>query len=144
MTLLTIINSQARMFVADGGKSCKSILLQASEPWRPEMSDYANATEIGCYELWQLHRERNDLCKLSLEAWAAIEGLDGILSPTTPYSTVEHGNYKHVGYTAMWNIVDYPAVTFPSGCKVDRDIDAGVKTEGFLGKLDEEIQSICK
>lgn len=132
------------MFVADGGKSCKSALLPVNEPWRPEMAAYANATEMGCYDLWQLHLERNDLCKSSLEAWAACEGLDGILSPTTPYSTVEHGDFKHVGYTAIWNILDYPAVSFPSGFKVDRDIDAGVKTDGFLSKLDEKIQGICE
>jgi amidase len=132
------------MFVADGGKSCKAALSPVNEPWRPEMDAYESATELGCYDLWQIHLERNELCNSSIEAWATCEGLDGILSATTPFSTVEHGKYKHVGYTAIWNILDYPAVTFPSGFKVDKDVDVAVNTATWLGKLDEEIQSECE
>lgn len=107
------------------------------------MRDYEEASEMGCYDLWQLHLERTKLCQEYLDRWADA-GIDGILSPTTPFSTVEHGKYKHVGYTAIWNILDYSAITFPSGFKVDKDQDAVVQGFSPLSGLDSEVNAECK
>ena len=108
------------MFVADGGKSIKRILAPVNEPFRPEMLQYESATELGSYELWQLHLERNELCKSFLEQWNSIGNLDGILCtylfslrrmtkadnplvPTTPYPAVENGKFgPYVGYTGIF------------------------------------------
>lgn len=113
------------------------------EPFFEQMKEYEEASEMGCYELWQTHLERNKLCQEYIDRWAE-SGIDGILSPTTPFSTVEHGKYKHVSYTAIWNILDYSAVSFPSGFRVDKDQD--VVGSGFspLSDLDKEVNSECK
>ncbi|KIX03040.1 uncharacterized protein Z518_06590 [Rhinocladiella mackenziei CBS 650.93] len=130
----------SRFFVADGGKSCRKALESVKEPFHAQMKTYEEATEMGCYDLWQLHLERNKLCQEYLDRWAET-GIDGILSPTTPFSTVEHGKYKHVGYTAIWNILDYAVVNFPSSVKVDQDQDLVV--DGFtpLSDLDTEVKT---
>lgn len=73
--LLTILS---RMFVADGGKSVQKLLESTGEPFRPEMKAYAEATELGVYDMWQLQIERNGLCKAYLEQWND-SGIDAIL-----------------------------------------------------------------
>jgi len=67
------------MFVADGGKSVAKLLAPTEEPLRPEMAPYANAAELGVYDMWQLHIERSELQRKYLKQWNSIEGLDGLL-----------------------------------------------------------------
>lgn len=83
-----------RMFVADGGKAIKKELARTGEPMRPEMALYEAATEIGTYDMWRLHLERDDFGKRYLDRWNEA-GIDAILTPTTPYSTVKNGHFKH-------------------------------------------------
>ena len=68
------------------------------EPFRPEMEGYAQASELGVHAMWQLQAQRTQLCKDYLDRWTKA-GIDAIICPTTPFSTVEHGKFKHVGYT---------------------------------------------
>lgn len=113
----------ARMFVADGGKSVEKLLAPTKEPFRPEMQSYADAKELGTYDMWQLQLERSEIQRQYLEQWMSYDGLDAILAPTTPYSTVPHGHFKYVGYTGVYNVVDYSATSFPSGVFVDKSKD---------------------
>lgn len=46
--------------------------------------------------------------------------------PTTPYATVKNGDFKYVGYTGVYNVVDYSAVSFPCGVSVDKSIDTPI------------------
>ncbi|KAF2434522.1 amidase [Tothia fuscella] len=126
----------ARMFVADGGKSVKAILDPVEEPFRPEMAMYADAKELGTHGMWQLQSERTNFCKAYLDRWNACEGLDAILCPTTPYASVEHENFKYVGYTGVWNILDYAVVSFPCGVTAHRNFD---KSSG----LQQPLNDVC-
>ncbi|KAF2083518.1 fatty-acid amide hydrolase [Saccharata proteae CBS 121410] len=128
-----------RMFTADGGKTVASILAPTSEPIRPEMQAYASATEAGCYDLWQLHLERTALQKRYLDRWNAA-GIDGLLCPTTPYATVAHGKFGYVGYTCVFNILDYAAVSFPSGVVADAERDGGMERGVWYGEVDEKTE----
>jgi hypothetical protein len=67
------------MFVADGGKSVEALLGATGEPYRPEMQMYADAKELGVYDMWKLQLERSELQRQYLEQWMSIEGLDAIL-----------------------------------------------------------------
>jgi amidase len=127
------------MFVADGGESVRKLLEPSSEPFRPEMNRYENAREIKVLETWQIQTKRTELCKQYLDRWN-VEGLDAILctiqtsafrraysdhtaGPTTPYSSVKHGDFEYFGYTGIFNILDYSAVSFPCGVTVRQDVD---------------------
>ena len=68
------------MFLADGGKTIRKSLDTSGEPWQPQMMAYADATELGVYDMWQLQRERNELCKMYMKRWNDCDGLDAILS----------------------------------------------------------------
>jgi amidase len=126
------------MFVADGGKGIEKALAPTEEPIRPEMQMYKEATELGTYEMWQLHLERSEFQKKYLDQWMSIEGLDAILgayavisidvttnepAPTTPYTSPENGHFKYVGYTGVYNVVDYSAVSFPCGVTANKEKD---------------------
>ena len=67
------------MFVADGGKSVEKLLAPTGEPFRPEMLAYKDSTELGTYEMWQLHLERSAFQKKYLDQWMSVGDLDAIL-----------------------------------------------------------------
>ncbi|THX94268.1 acetamidase [Aureobasidium pullulans] len=72
------------------------------------------------------------------------EAMDLLVSPTTPFASVEHGKFKHVGYTGVFNILDYSAVSFPCGTYADSELDkaeTGIKT---LSQMDAQIQAECE
>lgn len=67
------------------------------------------------------------------------------LGPTTPYSSVEHGNFAYVGYTGVFNILDYSAVSFPCGVRVDENVDRAYPDQRPpLSELDAQVQSSCE
>ncbi|KAF2813069.1 fatty-acid amide hydrolase [Mytilinidion resinicola] len=128
-----------RMFVADGGKSVRHILKPTDEPFRPEMSAYASASEMGVHDLWQLHLERTDFQKAYLDQWN-FHGMDALLGPTTPYASVESGKFKHVGYTGTFNVLDYSAVSFPCGVIANKEVDQYGSDYRPMTETDKEIR----
>lgn len=141
----------------------QQILIKANEPIRPEMGRYSQAEDGGVQALWQLHVKRNKFQMQYMERWNACEGLDGLLSeylspssrdgnlklteyrlaPTTPFASVEHTLFKHVGYTGVYNILDYSCLSFPCGVHVDAAVDVPAVDENELTKLDGEVQGEC-
>ncbi|KAF5001348.1 hypothetical protein FGRMN_1105 [Fusarium graminum] len=125
-----------RMFLADGGQTIRKELERTDEPWRPEMEGYRAARDLSTSEMWRLHLERTAFQNRYLDRWNKA-GIDAIICPTTPYSTLKHGTFRHVAYTGVFNVVDYSAVSFPTGINVDKDLD----------KLESSYQSLsplCK
>ncbi|CAK1365780.1 unnamed protein product [Cercospora beticola] len=129
-----------RFFVADGGKSVEKILETVGEPVRPEMEPYKQAQEIGTYDLWQLQKQRTALAKRYLDRWNAVGGLDAILGPTTPYASPKNGQFRHVGYTGVFNILDYSAVSFPTGVTVDKSKDLADTSVQAHNDIDAQTQ----
>ncbi|CAO2657878.1 Nn.00g071380.m01.CDS01 [Neocucurbitaria sp. VM-36] len=122
----TALELLGRMFVADGGKSVEALLAPTGEPFRPEMTQYKDAKDAGVFDMWKMHLERSELQRQYLEQWMSYDGLDAILAPTTPYASVPHGDFKYVGYTGVYNVVDYSAVSFPTKTFVDKARDKPV------------------
>lgn len=108
------------------------------------MSLYEHATAADGDEIWTRQLQRTALCTEYISRFNS-SGIDGILSPTTPYATVQHGKFRHVSYTGIWNILDYSAVNFPSGISVDRNIDKlDTKSESSpLSEADRLVQADC-
>ncbi|KAF6813462.1 fatty-acid amide hydrolase (amidase) [Colletotrichum plurivorum] len=129
-----------RMFIADGGISIRKELEKTGEPFRPEMEAYSTAKEVGTYDMWQIHLERTAFQKRYLDRWNAA-GIDAILCPTTPFASVKNGTFKHVGYTGVYNILDYACVSFPTGLSVDKSVDTTDPAAKPLGPVCEAIQA---
>ncbi|KAJ5933748.1 Amidase [Penicillium verhagenii] len=128
------------LFFADGGKSLRDLLEPTGEPFRPEMKLYEEAQGISVYDLWQTHVNRNSICKSYLDRWNNA-GIDAILCPTTPYSSIENGKFTYVGYSCVWNLLDYPAVSFPCGLNADKGVDAPFPDYQPLNPWDAKVQN---
>jgi amidase len=46
-------------------------------------------------------------------------------------------------YTGIWNILDYTAISFPSGLTADKDIDLLPPNQDTFSELDREVQNKC-
>ena len=125
-----------KFFVADGGRSVRKILEPVGEPWRQEMKQYENASDLSVYDLWQLQKQRTALQKMYLDRWAACQ-IDAILGPTTPYAAPKSGQFKSVSYTGVFNILDYSSTSFPTGLCGDRDVDVYPSDFKPLSEQDE-------
>ncbi|CAI7572649.1 unnamed protein product [Penicillium glandicola] len=128
-----------RLFLADGGKSVRDLLEPTGEPFRPEMKAYEEAKEISVHDLWQIHARRNAVTKIYLDRFNEL-GIDAILCPTTPYSSVENGKFAYAGYTCVYNLLDLPAITFPCGVSTDKNIDTPYSDHKALSDMDANIQ----
>ena len=65
------------------------------------------------YELWKLVRTREILRQQGVDQWTAYPKLDAILCPGAPTLAPPHDTSRHWGYTSMFNVLDWPGVTFP-------------------------------
>lgn len=132
---------KGKFFVCDGGKTLRSILDPVQEPFRPELAMYEQATELGVSELWKLQSKRLQLITEYLKRWQRA-GIDAILCPATPYATVEHTKFRHVGYTGVFNVLDYSATSFPSGLYADQKLDQ-LTDQPVLSELDTQARVDC-
>lgn len=166
MEILLLVRN---LLLADGGTSVRKLLEPTGEPFRPEMRVNQEAEEMSVYDLWQAQRHRNTLCKSYLDRWNTA-GIDALLcmyischltetvfflryltncilcdltGPATPYSGVENGKFAYSGYSCVFNVLDYPAVSFPCGVRTDKTIDIPYKDHRPLSVMDAQIQSDC-
>jgi len=130
-------------FTADGGESLKAILRPTGEPFRPEMAAYGSAQALSVQEYWDVQAKRSALATDLLTQWREL-GCDCLLLPTTPYSTVPNGEFRHVAYTGVFNIVDWSAVSFPTGMKVDKNVDKETETWEIMSEDDEYVRDHCE
>ncbi|KAL4871987.1 hypothetical protein BDV12DRAFT_183279 [Aspergillus spectabilis] len=126
---LGYINLMDRYYTVDGGEDVRRDIAIAGEPFIPHVEALVNRGKpISVYEYWQLNRERTDLQKIYLDKWNAARSpsgklVDVLLSPTMPHVAVPHRSKRWVGYTKIWNLLDYPAITFPVGeVKAEQDV----------------------
>ncbi|KAE8156430.1 amidase signature domain-containing protein [Aspergillus tamarii] len=106
-------------YTVDGGEDIRRDVAAAGEPFIPHVETLVNRSKaISIYEYWQLNKQKVALQKRYLDKWNAIRSpsgkpVDVLLAPTTPHPAVPHRRLRWVGYTKIWNLLDYPAVTFP-------------------------------
>ena len=81
------------------------------------------------YEYWQLNKQKLLLQKRYLDLWNSTKSeksgkpIDVLLTPVMPHSAVPHKKCRWVGYTKVFNFVDYPAVVLPAG-QVSKELDS--------------------
>ncbi|KAJ5092272.1 hypothetical protein NUU61_007142 [Penicillium alfredii] len=115
-------------YTVDGGEDIRRDVSVAGEPFIPHVEALVKRGKaISVFEYWQLNKRKFAVQKKYLDQWNATRSpsgrpVDVLLSPTLPHTTVPHRNIRWVGYTKIWNFLDYPAVTFPvDRVRADRD-----------------------
>jgi amidase len=92
---------------------------------------------------WSLNVEREKY-RQEYHGLMKERGVDFILCPNYVGAGVLPREAKYWSYTAIWNILDQPAITFPSGLKVEKDVD--LVDQNFIprSKLEESEWKACK
>ncbi|KAJ6013358.1 acetamidase [Penicillium herquei] len=127
------------IFLADSGNWLKKVLEPTGEPVPPGMLWPITGSPKTLIELQEFHVWRDNVRMKWLQKWNSFEGLDGVLIPTSPYGIPEHGKFKYANYTMLWNSIDYPASSFPSGYYVDKDLDKPYTDYTPLGNFDKTV-----
>lgn len=102
-------------YTADGGEDLRRAMSAGGEPYLPHVEKLVNrAPAISVYEYWQLNKRKWALQEAYAKKWQD-SGIDVLLSPVMPHGSVKHRECRWVGYTKVWNVVDYPAGVLPVG-----------------------------
>jgi amidase len=129
-TALQSLNTwQDQYYTADGGEDIRRDVEAAGEPFIPHVEALVNkGRAISVYEYWQLNKQKLAAQKCYLDLWNSTKSaktgqpIDILLTPVMPHSAVPHRKCRWVGYTKVFNFVDYPAVVLPAG-HVSKELD---------------------
>ncbi|KZZ96756.1 Amidase [Moelleriella libera RCEF 2490] len=117
-------------YAADGGEDIRSAIDEGGEPVIPHVQRLLDAAEpITVYQYWQLNKRKWKLQQAYLDKWTSLRSektgrqADVLLMPPMPHSAVPHGQCRWVGYTKVWNLLDYPALVIPGGRTIRADAD---------------------
>lgn len=123
---------QDLFYTVDGCEDLKRDVQAAGEPYIPRVQALIDSSEaVSVYDYWQLVKRRDAARKKYLDKWESTRGRSGrpvdfLITPVMPHLAVPHGKCRWVGYTKVWNFLDYSAVVFPAG-KVSRTVDVRVE-----------------
>ncbi|KZL87493.1 hypothetical protein CI238_01401 [Colletotrichum incanum] len=124
------IRTMDQYYTADGGEDIRKDVLAGGEPLIPHVERLINRGKpISIYEYWQLNKRKWKLQQAYLEKWQSIRSaktgrmVDIILMPPMSHTAVPHGGCRWVGYTKVWNFLDYPALVIPGGQVGQQDLN---------------------
>lgn len=117
-------------YVADGFEDVLCDINASGEPMIPHvqgLADRAKGKALSVYEYWQVNKKKIALRQKYLSRWNQTRSpsgkpVDVLLGPTTAHTAAPHHKLRWVGYTKVWNLLDYPAVSFPVD-KVRKEVD---------------------
>ncbi|KAM0277817.1 hypothetical protein ACHAQH_005521 [Verticillium albo-atrum] len=110
------------MYWPDGGKEALGLLEEGGEPLLPLtrfiIHEQPSVKDHTQQELWELCRKRDAYRAMYAKAWTATgatedDEVDVILGPASFGAATPHDQSRYWGYTAHWNLLDYPAAVFP-------------------------------
>ncbi|CAE6378822.1 unnamed protein product [Rhizoctonia solani] len=116
----------SKLYLLDGGEAIRDILTQSGEPAIPPIAqilpDPSKANILTVSQSWDANYERDQFRARALKHWndTALRSksgrpVDAVLCPVAPTLAAPHGTTRWIGYTSYWNLLDLPAVVFPSG-----------------------------
>ncbi|KAF4454957.1 hypothetical protein F53441_2614 [Fusarium austroafricanum] len=109
-------------FTVDGGEDIRRDVEAGGEPFIPSVKRLVNRGKpISVFDYWQLNKRKRELQQAYLDKWNSTvseetnKTVDAIIMPVLPHSAVPHGTVRWVGYTKIWNLLDYTALVIPAG-----------------------------
>ncbi|KAJ6437899.1 glutamyl-tRNA(gln) amidotransferase subunit A [Purpureocillium lavendulum] len=129
-----------RLYGPDGGKAFIENLALSGEPILPlpawTVRDQPGIEALDIEGLWDWTRKRDQFRYSYLKEWnTAAPNMDVILCPAYPMPAPVHGTSRYWGYTSLWNLLDYPAITFPV-TRVDPEKDG--QDPGYIPQNDSD------
>ena len=121
-------NIISSLYFGDGGQEETAAIEASGEPWRPLskfiLKDNQSVKKLTVEEIWQWTIKREKYKSEYAKVWndtstgtsdtGEFEGMiDVILCPVGPGAAPPLDCARYWGYTAQWNLLDYPALVFP-------------------------------
>ncbi|KFZ24298.1 hypothetical protein V502_01222 [Pseudogymnoascus sp. VKM F-4520 (FW-2644)] len=117
---MRIIND---LFYPDGAASQTAALRSSGEPWLPLTKEaFIRARMMTVPETWAVNLER-ETYRSEYRLLMKTHKVDFILCPAYVGVAAEPHTARYFAYTAIWNVLDMPGVVFPTGLKVDQELD---------------------
>ncbi|KAJ6161303.1 hypothetical protein N7470_004699 [Penicillium chermesinum] len=116
----------SKLYYPDGASLQRKMLQESGEPALPLSEwafSYGPKTPLTHPEAWVLQFQRT-MYRAEYHGLIKSRGVDFIISPAYPGVAAVYGESHYWHYTAIWNLLDLPAVIFPSGLHVDPKLDA--------------------
>ncbi|KAI6754709.1 hypothetical protein HG530_012461 [Fusarium avenaceum] len=108
-------------YTSDGGEDIRRAVDAGGEPFIPHIQAFVDRGKpISIYEYWQLNKRKVEIQQAYHTMWnntlsSSGRMVDILLVPTMPHTAVPHGSCRWTGYTKVFNILDYTALSFPAG-----------------------------
>ncbi|OKL59169.1 hypothetical protein UA08_05808 [Talaromyces atroroseus] len=114
-----------KAILADGGQGCQRLCDLSGEPLIEGMLVGKPENLLTTAQTHQLNSDKYAYEIDYLRRWTASK-LDAIIMPITPWVSYQPGtwvkSHQYVGYTSIWNLVDYPSLAIPV-TKADKQKD---------------------
>ncbi|KAG5756774.1 hypothetical protein H9Q70_000660 [Fusarium xylarioides] len=111
----------SKLYFPECAVTQKELLEKGGEPIAP-LSDYifnfSPPRPLTIQENWAFNVKR-DAFREQYHKIMKDRGVDFILCPAYVGPAAKLGDGHYIPYTAIWNLLDQPAVTFPTGLKVE-------------------------
>ncbi|KAL8369757.1 hypothetical protein RB595_000206 [Gaeumannomyces hyphopodioides] len=113
------------LYFPDAAATQRDLLAEGGEPisaitkWTLET---APAKPLTLADTWALNLRRDEY-RDAYYRLVRERGVDVILCPAYVGAAAKCGTGQHILYTALWNMLDYPSVTFQTGVSVDPAVD---------------------
>lgn len=139
-----------RIYGADGGEDLKRACQESGEPLMFQLTDSepdleASTQDVSVYASWQVALERDvyrkeylDYTMASVSQTGTTRPVDAIISPIANSASCQHDRNDYLGYTKIWNLLDYPVVVMPI-THVDPVKDKAHKLDVSYSNRDQEL-----
>jgi Asp-tRNA(Asn)/Glu-tRNA(Gln) amidotransferase A subunit family amidase len=135
-----IVEILSALYFEDGGETDLSHTTRVGEPLLPmskAVFEQSALKKLTIEELWALNRQKTDFHTAYNDFWRA-SGIDVLLAPLHPGSAQPHYSTFSINYSAVWNFLDYPAISFPF-TKVDPFKDSVEKNQNYVNTTPRNI-----
>lgn len=128
-----------QLYWADGAVPSRAMLAAGEETLDPLTEfilaePHVPARPLDAAQVFQQRCRREAFKAAYWAAWDAA-GIDVLLCPATVGVADRPEQAKYWGYTSVWNLLDYPALSFPSGVVASAPLDAAfVEAERAAGR----------
>lgn len=117
--------AQFEGYFTDGGANIKNAVNASGAPLA-HLTDWALShpavKDHTIHELWDLCIRR-DAFRMRYQKHWMDSNIDVLLCPPFPGPAPPLDTSKYWGYSAIWNLLDYPGSVFPTNLKVDAALD---------------------
>ncbi|KAG9312106.1 amidase signature domain-containing protein [Chiua virens] len=132
------------LYFDDGGETVRQCLKDGGEdilPLTEWVISPSYTKNLSAAQAWELHHKRDLFRQAYLRHWNE-QHIDVLLCPAYPAVAPRHDTARYWGYTAMWNLLDYPGAVFPTGLIVDPAQDLVPQSFGALSPDDAYNHSL--